>query len=107
MLIIPHVPLPQLFHTIIRYDGHRPNIMDNFLSVKLQGYHDLVACRPKASGSLSSAHGRNDTLSKNTKCSIFRPFVISSCFHLGLIALFKKCKSNALALCAIAKILLA
>jgi len=31
---------------------------------------------------------------------IFRPFVISSGFHLSMIALFRiKCRSNALALC--------
>ena len=56
-----------------------------------------MACRPKASGSLRSAHGRKDKLSKNNKFYIFilmilRPYVISSSFHLSLIALFRiKC----------------
>ena len=35
-----------------------------FLGIKVVGYHDLVAFRPKASGSSRSAHGRKDRLSK-------------------------------------------
>jgi len=72
-----------------------------------------VASRPHASDSLRSAHGRKDTLSKNTRSSvfilrIFRQFVISSGFHFSMIAQFKvKCGSNPFALCAIATILLA
>jgi len=109
---IPPVPLPHLVHSIKRYVEHWPNIIEVFLSVKVVWYHDLVACSPKASGSLRSAHGRKDTLSKNTKCyicilMIFRPFVISSGLHLYLIALFRiKCKSNASTLYDIATILL-
>jgi hypothetical protein len=37
MLGIPHAPLPHLVHSIIRYVGHRPNIMEVFLSVKVVG----------------------------------------------------------------------
>ena len=70
MLGNPPVLLPHLIHTIIRYARHRPNIIEVFLDVKVVDYHDLVACRPKASGSLRSAHGRKDTLFKNTKCFI-------------------------------------
>jgi len=59
-----------------------------------------------------AAYGE-DTLSRKTKCSIFMhiifsPFTISSGFHFSRIALFRmKWRSNALALCAIAIILLA
>ena len=73
----------------------------------------MVASRPQASDSLRSAHGRKDTLSKNTRRSvfilrIFSQFVISSGFHFSMIAQFKvKCGSNPFALCAIATILLA
>ena len=77
------------------------------------GYHDLVADIPNASGSLRNAHGRKDTLSRKTTCSIFmhmifRHLMISFGFHFNMIALFRmECKSKALALCAIATILLA
>ena len=80
--------------------------------LKYWEYYDLVTSRPKSSGGLGSAHGMKDTLSKNTKFSIFilmilRPFGISSCFHLSMMDLSRiKCKSNALALFAIATILL-
>jgi hypothetical protein len=37
MLGIPHAPLPHLVHSIIRYVGHRPYIMEVFLGVKLVG----------------------------------------------------------------------
>jgi len=72
----------------------------------------LEAERPNASGSLRNAHGRKETLSRKTKCSgyihiIFIPFMISSGFHFNMIALFRiKCRSNALALYAIAIIVL-
>ena len=75
------------------------------------GYHDLLASRPNALGSLRSAHGRKNGLSKYTSCSIFirmifKPFVISSGFLFSKIALFKMmCLTNSLALCAIARIL--
>ena len=68
---------------------------------------------PNASGSLRNAYGRKDKLSRKTRCSIFMhmifsPLIINSGFHFNKIALFRmKCKSNALALCAIATILLA
>ena len=60
---------------------------------------------------LRRRHGRKDTQSKKTRCSIFmhiifRPFMISSGFHFRKIALFRIKWSNALALCAIATILL-
>ena len=64
-------PSPHLVHSIILYVGHRPYIIEVFLSIKVVGYHDLVACKSKVSGSFRSAHGRKDTLSKNNKCSIF------------------------------------
>jgi len=73
----------------------------------------LEAEIPKASGSLRNSHGRKDTVSRKTRCSIFmhmifRPLMISSGVHFNMIALFRmKCKSKALALCAIATILLA
>ena len=64
---------------------------------------------PNASGSLRNAHGRKDTLSRKTSYSIFmymifNPLIIGSGFPFNIIALFKmKCKSKALALCAIAQ----
>ena len=64
MLGIPTVTLPHLVHSIIRYVCHRPHIIEVFLGVKVVGYYDLVACKPKASGSLRSAHGRKDTFQK-------------------------------------------
>jgi len=73
----------------------------------------LLAVRPNASGKFCNAHGRKDTLYRKTRCSIyiymiFSPFLISSGFHFNMIALFRmKCKSNALALSAIANFLLA
>ena len=48
-------PTTPLVHHIIHYVGHSFYIIEVFLSVKLVGYHDLVACRAKASGSLGSA----------------------------------------------------
>ena len=71
-------------------------------------YHDLEAVRPNAPGSLRSWKGKNDTLSRKTKCCIFmhiilRPFMISSGCHFNRTARFRmKCRSNALALCAVA-----
>jgi len=75
------------------------------------GYHDLEAERPNASGSLRNAHGRKETLSRKTKCSvfihiIFSPSMISSGFYFNMIALFRKCRSNALVLSAIAIIVM-
>jgi len=72
----------------------------------------LEVVRPNASGSLRNAHGRKDTLFRKTRCSIFmhmifNPFITTSGFHFNIIALFRiKCRSNVLALCAIATILL-
>ena len=69
--------------------------------------------RQNASGSLRRGHGRKDTLSRKTNCSIFihtifSPFMIMFGFHFSRIALFRiNWRSNALALCAIATILLA
>jgi len=110
--ILP-VTATNLVHIIIRYVGNVAYIIEVLLGVKVERYHDLVACRPKASGSLIIALGRKDTLTKNTKCSIFilmifRQFVMSSGFLLSMIALFRiKCRSNALALCVIVTILFA
>ena len=59
---------------------------------------------PNASVSLRNAHGRKDTLSRKTRCSIFMhmifsPLIISYGFHFNMIALFNmKCKTKALAL---------
>ena len=64
----------------------------------------MEANSPNASGSLRNAHGRKDTLSRKTRCSIFMHMIIrllinSSGFHFNMIALFNmKCKSKALAL---------
>jgi len=70
----------------------------------------LEAVRPNASRNLRRGHGRNDTISRNTRCSTFmhiiiNPFIINSGFHFSMIALFRmKLRSYALALCAIATI---
>ena len=101
-----------LVHNIIRYVRHRAYIIEVFLSVKVVRVPWFSGLQTESGGSLCSAHGRKDTLSINTKCSIFilmifRPFVISLGFHFSTIALFKiKCKSNGLALCTITTILL-
>ena len=49
----------------------------------------MEAERPNASDSLRNAHGRKETLSRKTKCSvfvhiIFSPFMISSGFHFNI-----------------------
>ena len=89
-------------------------IYSRFTSVlKECGYHDLEAVRTNATGSYRSGQGMMDTLSRKTKFSIFMhiifiPFMIRSRFHFSSIALFRiNQRSNALALCAIATILLA
>jgi hypothetical protein len=75
-----------------------------FLSIKTVGYHDIKAVRRKVSVSLRSEHGRNDMLSRKTRCCIFipiifSPFMIGSGCYFNSIARFRmKCKSNALAL---------
>jgi hypothetical protein len=67
---------------------------------------------PKASGNLCKAHGRNDTFYRKIKFSIpmhiiFSPVIIISEYHFNNIALLiRNCRSKALALCAMAKIIL-
>ena len=110
---IPPAPPPHLVHPIIRYGRHRSYVIEIFLSIKVVGVPWFRCLQSESLGQLRNAHGRKDTLSKNTKCSIFilmilRPFEMSSVFHLSPIALIRmKCKSNALALWAIATIFLA
>jgi len=82
--------LADLVYAVIQCVADRADIVNVFLGVKLVRYHVLEAVRANASGRLRSANGRNDTVSRKPKYSIF--------MHIIFGPFRMKCMSNDLAL---------
>ena len=53
---------PHFIYTKLTHVGDRSYIFEICLSVEKCGYHDFVTESPKASGSLRSGIGRNETI---------------------------------------------